>query len=188
MSEADLIHRASGGDAEAAGLLWQEHRRWVAAVVLAHKPREADLEDLLQEVALTVVEKLHQLTEPEAFRGWLRAVAVNAARATGRRQTRRKGILRLARNELAEASSGHDFVDPSGVERAERSRKLIELVAELPEAYRECVLLRCVRGMSHAQIAAVTGMPETTVETRIARGRRKLKELAHTTSQKAVTR
>ncbi|MEO0630677.1 MAG: sigma factor-like helix-turn-helix DNA-binding protein, partial [Planctomycetota bacterium] len=60
------------------------------------------------------------------------------------------------------------------------------------EAYRECVLLRCVRGMSHAQIAAVTGMPETTVETRIARGRRKLKELAHEVAHelapKAVTK
>ncbi|MEO0629876.1 MAG: sigma-70 family RNA polymerase sigma factor, partial [Planctomycetota bacterium] len=174
MSESDLIERASGGDAEAAGLLWQEHRRWVAAVVLAHKPREADLEDLLQEVALTVVEKLSQLTEPEAFKGWLRAVAVNTARATGRKQTRRKGILKLAQheigNELADDGSKHDYVDPSGVERAERSRRLIDLIADLPEAYRECVLLRCVRGMSHAQIAAVTGMPETTVETRIARG------------------
>lgn len=181
VSDTDLIRRASSGDAEAAGLLWQEHRRWVAAVVLAHKPREADLEDLLQEVALTVVQKLNQLTEPEAFKGWLRAVAVNTARATGRKQTRRKGLLRLVRSEpdqTADAKAGHDYVDPAGVERAERSKKLIELVSELPEAYRECVLLRCVRGMSHAQISAVTGLPETTVETRIARGRRKLKELA----------
>lgn len=192
VSESDLVIRASGGDAEAAGLLWQEHRRWVAAVVLAHKPREADLEDLLQEVALIVVEKLHQLTEPEAFKGWLRAVAVNTARATGRKQTRRKGILKLAQHEMTDDGSKHDFVDPSGVERAERSRRLIELVSDLPEAYRECVLLRCVRGMSHAQIAAVTGMPETTVETRIARGRRKLKELAQggsaTNAPKAVLR
>ncbi len=188
MSESDLIRRASGGDAEAAGLLWQEHRRWVAAVVLAHKPREADLEDLLQEVALAVVEKLHQLSDTGAFRGWLRAVAVNTARATGRKQTRRKGLLKLAQTELADDPTRHDYVDPSGVERAERSRKLIELVGELPEAYRECVLLRCVRGMSHAQISAVTGMPETTIETRIARGRRKLKELAQETAPKAVTK
>ncbi|MEL6796356.1 MAG: sigma-70 family RNA polymerase sigma factor, partial [Planctomycetota bacterium] len=145
MSESDLIRRASGGDAEAAGLLWQEHRRWVAAVVLAHKPREADLEDLLQEVALVVVEKLHQLTEPEAFKGWLRAVAVNTARATGRKQTRRKGILKLAQSELSNDATKHDDADPSGVgkmDRAERSRQLIDLVGDLPEAYRECVLLR----------------------------------------------
>lgn len=176
MSETDLIRRASAGDAEAAGLLWQEHRPWVAAVVLAHKPREADLEDLLQEVALAVVEKLSQLSEPEAFRGWLRAVAVNTARATGRKQTRRRGLFRLARHEVAPRA--HGDAEPLRAEEAERNRRLLELVAELPEAYRECVLLRCVRGMSHAQIAAVTGLPETTVETRIARGRRTLKERA----------
>ena len=190
VSESDLIRRASAGDAEAAGLLWQTHRRWVAAVVLAHKPREADLEDLLQEVALAVVEKLHQLDEPGAFKGWLRSIAVNASRATGRKQTRRRGLLRLARHDVdAGARDGTDYQDPSGIERAERSRRLIEHVAELPEAYRECVMLRCVRGMSHAQISAVTGLPETTVETRIARGRRKLKELARDGSgeRRAVT-
>ncbi|MEO1583430.1 MAG: sigma-70 family RNA polymerase sigma factor [Planctomycetota bacterium] len=190
MGESDLIRRASAGDAEAAGLLWQSHRRWVAAIVLAHKPQGTDLEDLLQEIALTVVEKLHQLDEPGAFKGWLRSIAVNAARATGRKQTRRAGLLKLARTELdASQRSRADFEDPSGVERAERSARLIDLVADLPEAYGECVMLRCVRGMSHAQIGEITGLPETTVETRIARGRRKLKELAQGAPEtgKAVT-
>lgn len=37
---------------------WMTHRRWLAAVLLAHMPREADLEDLLQEVALVVKRSL----------------------------------------------------------------------------------------------------------------------------------
>lgn len=182
VGEPELIRRASAGDAEAAGMLWQSSRRWVAAVLLAHKPREADLEDLLQEVAVAVVEKLGQLDDPSAFKGWLRSVAVNTARATGRKTTRRRGLLRLVRSGAGQAiestPAAGAWVDPSGLERAERSRRLAELVHDLPEAYRECVLLRCVRGMSHAQIAEVTGLPETTVETRIARGRRALRELA----------
>jgi hypothetical protein len=31
--------------------IWREHRRWVAAILLAHKPREVEVDDLLQVVA-----------------------------------------------------------------------------------------------------------------------------------------
>jgi RNA polymerase sigma-70 factor (ECF subfamily) len=52
------------------------------------------------------------------------------------------------------------------------------LARTLPEGYREPLLMRCVRGMSYKQIGAVLDLPETTIETRIARGRRMLRELA----------
>ncbi|MEM9166938.1 MAG: sigma-70 family RNA polymerase sigma factor [Planctomycetota bacterium] len=192
MDEHDLIGRARLGDKAALDALWQRYRRWVAAVLLAHKPRETDLDDLLQEVALTVVEKLGQLDDPKAFKPWLRTIAVNAARATGRKQTRRRGLLKLVRHEVASVGSDGQgrWNHASGIERAERSRRMTGLIDRLPEIYRECVLLRCVRGMTHAQISAITGLPETTVETRIARGRRALRELANeanTPQEKAAT-
>ena len=177
MDEAELVRRAGRGDPEAAGAIWQAHRRWIAAVVLAHKPKQADLEDLLQEVALTVVQKIDQLEDPGALRPWLRMVAVNTARADGRKQTRRKGLLRLIRPE---ARADENKIRPETQARQERARELAALIDHLPENYRECVLLRCVRGMSHRQIGDITGLPETTVETRIARGRRMLRELATT--------
>ncbi len=49
---------------------------------------------------------------------------------------------------------------------------------ELPEGYRERLLMRCARGMGYKQIGAILDLPETTIETRIARGRRMLRELA----------
>jgi oligopeptide/dipeptide ABC transporter ATP-binding protein len=49
-----------------------------------------DLEDLLQDVAMAYVRKVRELREPEAFRPWLRTVAVNTARAAGRERTRRR--------------------------------------------------------------------------------------------------
>lgn len=177
MDEAELVRRASRGDPEAAGAIWQSHRRWIAAIVLAHKPKQADLEDLLQEIALTVVQKINQLDDPAALKPWLRMIAVNTARAAGRKQTRRKGLLRLIRPSLG---PDENQTRPETLARQERARELASLIDHLPENYRECVLLRCVRGMSHRQIGDITGLPETTVETRIARGRRMLRELAAT--------
>ncbi len=66
---------AMGGDRGAIRRLWEENRRWVAAVLLAHKPALEELDDLLQEVAMTLVSKIHTLREETNFRAWLRTVA-----------------------------------------------------------------------------------------------------------------
>ena len=82
-----LIEAAIASDPDALRLVWERHRRWAAALILAYKPREADLEDLLQEVAMSFVRRVHELRDPAAFKPWLRSVAINAARLSGRKQT-----------------------------------------------------------------------------------------------------
>lgn len=166
--------RALKGDPDAVRLLWQRHRRWVAAILLAHKPREADLEDLLQDVAMTVVGRIRTVRDPQAFKPWLRTVAINTARAAGRQATRRRPILRTMEVDAPERS-------PSDVgsllESRERASRVLDLIEVLPEQYKEPLVLRCVRQMSYREISAVLELPETTIETRIARGRRMLREL-----------
>lgn len=169
---------ASRGDAEALRRLWESNRRWVAAVILAHKPRWADTDDLLQDVAATIVRKIGQVREEAAFRPWLRTVAINAARAAARGQHHEPIAF-------SSAARGGDFELPPagpsagpGADSREEGRRLLELAARLPEGYREPLLLRCLHDMSYRQIGALVGLPETTIETRIARGRRMLRELA----------
>ena len=178
-TSAGHIAAAIDGDQDALRDLWRAHRRWVAAIVLAHKPREADLEDLMQLVAVQVVSKIGELREPEAFKPWLRQVAVNAARAAGRTTTRRRR-LRLAVTDAArESEAARAPVDAAErVAASDEAGRVMDLARTLPEQYREPLLLRCVRGMSYRQIGAVLDLPETTIETRIARGRRMLRELA----------
>lgn len=172
---ADVVRAAIEGDLDAVRAIWQAHRRWVAAVILAHKPREADLEDLLQDVATTMVRTISKLRDEGALKPWLRTTAINAARAAGRTAGRRRRRFRLVR-------TGSDEARAAGVvERVvsdEAATRLMDLAMTLPEGYREPLLLRCVRGMSYRQISEVLGLAETTVETRIARGRRMLRELA----------
>lgn len=171
-----IVSAAIKGDRDALSLLWDESRRWVAAIILVHKPREADLEDLLQQVAMQLCRKISTLDEPKAFRGWLRMIAINIARAEGRKATRRKrSMLRLVglggthevKNERAD-----DLALSS-----EQSRRVYHAARSLPAGYREPVLLRCLQSMSYEQIGDAMGLPVTTIETRIARGRRMLREI-----------
>lgn len=166
------VAAAMRGDCDAVRDLWEKHRRWVAAILLAHKPREVDLEDLLQDVALTFVRSVGELRAGAALKPWLRTVAINAARASGRKVTRRRRDMVDGLAFDPEGAGGAD----EGAEVSEEARRLFDLALDLPEGYREPVLLRCVRGMSYRSISELMGLPETTIETRIARGRRMLRE------------
>lgn len=174
--DQSLVRDAIAGDESSLRELWSRHRRWVAAILLAHMPRDADLDDLLQEVAVAVVAKITGLREEAAFKPWLRAVAISIAKTTARRrQVRKTGWLRLvsftgARDE----DRSHDQASPAMLE----GRRLMELCAQLPDGYREPLILKCVQDMSYKQIGSVMGLPDTTIETRIARARKMLRERA----------
>lgn len=173
--ENEEARRAVCGDEASIASLWRRHRRWVAAVLLAHKPRWADLDDLLQEVALSLVRKIGELRDPDAVRPWLRTVAINAAHAAGR-----SGSRRAADVGLEESLPGHSPALETGVDpdAREQGRRLMDLALTLPDGYREPLLLKAVHGLSYREIGRIMGLPETTVETRIARGRRQLRALA----------
>ena len=172
-----LAEAAIARDSEAVRLVWDRYRRWVAAILLAYKPREVDLEDLLQEVAMTFVRKIGELRDPEALRPWLRSVAINAARLAGRKQTTARKYARQLRLMVEQEGDRSRSPDIAASQR-EEARRLLDLAMELPEGYREPLLLRCMQGMSYREIGRIVGLPETTIETRIARGRRMLREKA----------
>lgn len=172
---AEVIQRAIAGDPAAQRDLWHRHRRWVAAVLLAHAPRDAEIDDLLQEVALAVVAKISGLREAGAFKPWLRAVAMSIAKTTARRRNVRKaGWLKL----VGFTGDADEPREETGAEAMGEGRRLLDLAADLPDGYREPLLLKCVQGMSYKQIGEVMGLPDTTIETRIARARRMLREKA----------
>lgn len=158
--------------------LWSSHRRWVAAILLAHMPRDADLEDLLQEVAVRLVRGAADLKDPAAVRPWLRTVAINLARTAGRRKKVRSRLLPdYAAQSDASARETRDAADPRREhETNEDGRRAMALARSLPEEYREPLMLRAVRGLSYRQIADTLGVPITTIETRLTRARRMLRE------------
>lgn len=185
-----MEQQRSAGDHEPAGhaldqdslrALWQEHRRWVAAILIAHKPAWADVDDLLQDVAVAVVRKVGDLRDANALKPWLRAVAINAANAAARGGKKRAASLDVVGEAGIAGRIGEHGVAAGGSEVVrirDEAARLMELARQLPDGYREPLLMKAVQGMSYREIGEVLNLPETTVETRIARGRKMLRELA----------
>ncbi len=59
---------------------------------------------------------------------------------------------------------------------SEDQNLLRQALAELPEEFREAIVLRELEGMSYKEIAAVTGAPIGTVMSRLARARERLQQ------------
>ncbi len=174
-----LAQRAVAGDREALEDLWRQHRKWLATVVMAHMPAEAELEDIVQEIAVAVVRTIGSLKNPQAIRPWLRSVAINTVRTAGRRATIDRRNRPQSVSDACVDQSTFNRREMTGQD-AERSRhqvrEALALVRGLPEHYREAILLRAVRGLSQAHIAEVLGISIKTVETRLRRARSMLTE------------
>jgi RNA polymerase sigma-70 factor (ECF subfamily) len=182
-TEEELIERARGGDRRSQQELWCAHRRWVAAIVLAHRPRAIEVDDLMQEVAVKFVSKIQTLREAAAFRPWLRQIVINICRGAARSHRPTLHLAEDTRSEPGETEIGRVSTPPTGgdgpgqsIARRDAARRLLEQALTLPPEYREPLLLRCIRSLTYQQIGTILDMPVTTVETRLARARRMLRE------------
>ena len=172
--EAKLFERAARGDRAAIDEVWRVNRRWIAAVLAAHAPRGVDVEDLLQEVAATLVAKHGHIRDAASLRGWLRVVAINAARMAARSKSIERRSLRAVADGAAQSRVEREPVARNAAAAADT----MALVARIPPIYAEPLLLQSTQGLTQRQLATLLDVPETTIETRLARARRMLRQLA----------
>ena len=154
------IRAAVAGDRDAFARLYADYFRMVHAILLGRVPRR-DVDDLAQDVFLTVFIRLKSLREPAAFGGWLATIARN--RATDHLRQTREQV------ELPKDMPGGDSIDAD-------TFAVLDIVRQLPDAYRETLLMRLVEGMSGAEIAERTGLTPGSVRVNLHRGMTLLRE------------
>ncbi|MCA9295400.1 MAG: sigma-70 family RNA polymerase sigma factor [Phycisphaerales bacterium] len=179
-TDVELVVRAQAGDGAAQQELWRLHRRWVAAIIIAHRPRGIDVDDLMQDVAVKLISRVDTLRDPEAFRPWLRQIILNICRGAARQQ---RPTLSLTGGPADDSARLESFVPESteptvgrAIDTPDHAGRLMAQAMTLPAEYREPLLLRCVRALTYQQIAQILELPVTTIETRLARARRMLRE------------
>jgi len=130
-------------------------------------------EDAAQESFITAWQRLHQLSTPEAFPGWLRRVVLTRCN----RLTRGKR-LQIVPLELA-AETPSDAPDPhASAEQREVRAQVLEAIKALPENERLVTTLFYVGDYTQADIGQFLQVPLTTVNKRLHAARRRLKESA----------
>ena len=162
MSAVDLgsvVLAARRGDRAAFGELYRRFHRAVHGVVLSRVPY-GEAADLVQETFAVALERLPQLADTAAFPGWL---------------------MSIARNKAVDHLRGKKPVDelvdvPVPAPRSAEIAEVLAALRELPEAYRETLILRLVEGLTGPEIAEQTGLSAGSVRVNLHRGMKLLRE------------
>ena len=161
-SPGGLVRAAQRGDRDAFGRLYERFARYVSAILLA-RLGHGDAADLVQEVFLQAFERLSSLREPDAFVGWIAAIARN--RATD-----------FLRGRMTTVPFDREPREESTVESAIDAHAALRAIQRLPDAYRETLILRLVEGLTGPEIAAITGLTPASVRVNLHRGFKLLRE------------
>jgi RNA polymerase sigma-70 factor (ECF subfamily) len=160
--EALLVKAVRRGEQQAFARLYSLYAPMVHGIVLARVPW-SEVDDLVQDVFLVALKKLNSLRDGAAFGGWLAMIARNRAMDFHRRKRETE--------ELNE-----DLATPSNSESEREAARVLDVICELPEAYRETLVFRLVEGMTGPEIASRTGLTPASVRVNLHRGMKLLRE------------
>lgn len=146
-----------------------EHAAWLRALARALCSDEHAAADLEQETWLAALRGGAQARDARAWLGSVaRRLAASVGRSEGRRRAREADVAGSRMPEAPDASE-----TPASVEL---SARLAQAVAELDEPYRTTLALRYYEGLPPRRIASRLGLDERAVESRLRRGRERLRE------------
>jgi RNA polymerase sigma factor (sigma-70 family) len=185
LANSDLIRRAQEGvnpDRAAFGELMKRYQSHVDRVLYHLAPDWQDRADLAQEVWIRVYRNIRSVQEPEKFRGWLSRIATNLFYDELRKRKRAGKTVSLdATRSMEDSEMSWELPadDPSPSDRLatkEFYEQLQVAIKDLPDAFRQTIVLREINGLSYEEIAEITQVSIGTVKSRIARARTKLQQ------------
>ena len=164
--EADVA-RARAGDTAAFAALVRRHQDRVFGFILRMLDARDEAMELTQDVFVKAWQALPGWRPEARFSTWLLQIARNAALD----QLRRRRVV-----QFAPLDDGMDVADTApGPEARYASRQrqalLENALQQIAAEHREILLLREIEDLSYAELAAVLGIAEGTVKSRLARAR-----------------
>lgn len=173
MREETMLRKMHSRDPAGLEALMDRYLPYVSAVVwniLRGSMSPEDGEEVASDVFLAAWEQAADL-RPGQVKAWLGAVARNKAK----NKLRQRGQTLPLEEDVIDLP---DPGDPAGeLERTEERQLVRRAVDSLPGQDREIFLRHYYYAQSVKKIAAAMGLNESTVKTRLRRGRLKLKEL-----------
>ena len=163
----DLIEKARHRDGHAFTVLIQAHMQSMYKVARSILWSDEDAADAIQDTILSCWRNINGLREPEYFKTWLIRILINICRDYAKHQTRQTDIC-LGDETLAAVPAK---------DGAYENVEWKETLKLLDEKYRLIMVLYYVEGFRTSEIAKMLDIPEATIRTRLARGRKKLSDI-----------
>jgi RNA polymerase sigma-70 factor, ECF subfamily len=176
---AALIRKAAAGDRDSMERLLMRAQETAYRFSLLVCGHAEDAEDVMQDALLQTYRHVRRIEDPGAFRTWLYSTVRNACL-----MKRRRRVGEPSEFVSIEQGGGGTAEQGAPIDVADRSRpadqrlmdqwidgRLRDALRKLPPSYRMIVVMREMEGLSTSEVAAITGLSDANVKTRLHRAR-----------------
>jgi len=165
-----IIRQFIEGDKSAFQVLVKRHKEKVRNIIYITMNNSALVDDIAQEVFITVYKNLKHFRFESQFTTWLYRITVNRCKDYLRRMNVRKIF-----SPIDEGYEVSEYSTP--VENNDISKIVMDAITKLPVKLRMPLILKDIEGFSYQEISESLKCEMGTVKSRIFRGREKLKEI-----------
>ena len=189
LSDKDILMQAAK-DQDSLAPLVKRYRTPLYNFVYRFVGDRETAEDIVQETFLRCLKHSHQYPAIEQVSTWLYTIAGNLAKTELRRRKRWHWVP-IGPSEDEEKTTFYEPVDKAQLPGEQTDTKrvhesVVEAIGDLPEEFREAVLLRDLNGFSYEEIAKIIDCPVGTVKSRVNRGRIRLQKNLHHLAEEII--
>jgi RNA polymerase sigma factor (sigma-70 family) len=174
LTDGQIIELVRQGRMDVYRILIDRHKSYIYTLIYQMVDHAETAEDLTQEVFVKMYRTVSGFRGDAKFTTWLYRLTVNVVQDY-RRSLRRTPLMNVMSKMKDWITSNETQPEQQLIAREERDLKW-RLVAELPDKYRFIVVLHYLKEFTYQEIAEITELPIKTIETRLYRAKKILKE------------
>ncbi len=163
--------------------LFLQHEGWLRTVVRSRLQEADAVEDVMQNIALAIVRQRSLLADVNRIGAWLYQIAIRQVLMYRRTTGRRRKLHDRLQQQSPEIT---DIAEPLQVLLHEETReKVRQALLQLSELDRQVLMLKYSEGWTYREIADHLGVQEDTIEYRLMRARKSLRQHLRTFAEES---
>ena len=170
MEDSALINGCIKGESPAQKQLYEKYAPAMMSICLRYVREKETARDLMHDGFVTLFTKIHTYSGSGSFPAWIKKIFVN----TVLERFRKNDILRFS-TDIDDAHYLED-TDISVFEQMS-ANELMECIGRLPDGYRTVFNMYAIEGYSHAEIAQILNIQESTSRSQYIRARQALQKM-----------
>ncbi len=160
IEESRLITALHKGDILAFNEIYKRYSQKVYNFTLKHIDRNEDVEDLIQEVFITIWKKREDIDEKQSFNGYLFTITLNIIRKYYRKKTKNRKIA----EKWLLLNSDHSDITMDTIDYRSINEIAKKVIEQLPPKRKEVFILSREIGLRNDEIAEKMNISKKTVE------------------------
>jgi RNA polymerase sigma-70 factor (ECF subfamily) len=176
MDDRELVRRTLEGDSSTYSSLVRKYQTKVFNMAFSFVRNRETADDLAQEIFIKAYVSLKKFQFKSGFGTWLYRIAVNHCKDYLRSQQKMKTVPFDSYSERTAIKKDY-FVERDQRRREDQVEGLVQRgILAMPEKYKTIIILRDIQGLSYDEIAKILNLSSGTVDSRIHRARKMLRQ------------